>query len=95
MKAISRTMLIALCLGAGGIGTSSVASAGAGVDVDVAPRRHVRAGARARATATSGRPATGLERSCVFLGFRAPHIRASRSHWFPIDGIKWARSGST
>src|SRR5258707_5256465 len=37
MNLISRAMLIALCLGAGGIGTSAVASAGAGADVDVAP----------------------------------------------------------
>jgi WXXGXW repeat (2 copies) len=37
MHAISRAMLITLCLGAGGIGTSTVASAGASGDVGVAP----------------------------------------------------------
>jgi hypothetical protein len=43
MDAISRAMLITLCLGAGEIGTSSVASAGADIDVAPPPAREERA----------------------------------------------------
>jgi hypothetical protein len=43
MNAISRAMLITLCLSAGEIGTSAVASAGDGVDVAPPPAREERA----------------------------------------------------
>jgi hypothetical protein len=43
MNAISRAMLIALCLSAGEIGTSSMASAGDGADAAPPPAREERA----------------------------------------------------
>jgi hypothetical protein len=60
------------------------------------PRRHVRSGLPHRATAMSGPLATGTGTVMRILGLQGTtYSNVEGLTGFPIDGIKWAHTGST